>query len=232
MRIAFFTALKEERAAVRHAWPLADSGTLMGVPFDSGDRAMLFCTGMGPERMARSVGRGLELFTPDLAVLLGFSAGLRADLRAGDVICDERGDSALVSALRELSMPIHFGEVAQSELLATVEQKQECARRHSKALAADLETGAFIEAAGSVPLLVIRAISDDVSAELPLPFGELLDPQGFPSERAILERLLRQPQLVPKIWKLAQTSGAAQRALRDTLQAIKPLLVARARGAL
>lgn len=232
MRIVFFTALKEERAAVRHAWPLGDSGTLMGIPFDSGDRAVLFCTGMGPERMVRSVERGLDLFSPDLAVLLGFSAGLHPNLRAGDVVCDQRGDSALVSALRELSLPIHFGEVAQSELLATVEEKQECARQYPKALAADLETGAFVQAVRAVPHLIFRAISDDVFSELPLPFGELLDPYGFPSEKAILGCLLRRPRLLPKIWKLAQTSAAAQRALRDTLRAVKPLLVARARGVL
>lgn len=84
-----------------------------------------------------------------------------------------------------------------------------------------------MEAAGGVPHLVVRAISDDLDSTLPMRFDEVLDAGGFPDEMAILRRLARKPRLVPEIWDLAQASATATAALRDTVRDIKPLLIRR-----
>ncbi len=227
MRIAFFTALKEERVALRAAWPLEDSGTIQGLSLDSGERAMAFCSGMGEERMARAVERGVSLFKPDLAVLLGFSAGLRDGLQVGEVVCDDRGDPDLVQALRDFPLPLRFGQVVSGGLLRDEGDKRALASRCPEALAADMESGAFLRAVGSIPHLVLRVISDDVTAPMPLPFDQLLTEQGFPDERKIVKQLAVKPGLLPGVLRLARTSGAAQRALRQTVVDVRPLLVRR-----
>jgi nucleoside phosphorylase len=164
---------------------------------------------------------------PDLAVLIGFSAGLRRDLTVGEVICEERGDPALVKALREFPLPLRFGKVAASEFLHTAEQKRELAAARPDCLMADLESEAFMEATGDVPHLVIRAITDDLDTTLPVQFDKLLNPAGFPDEMAILKKLAQKPKLVPEVWDLAQASATCQEALCETLRDIKPLLIRR-----
>lgn len=227
MRIAFFTALKEERAALRQAWPMHDSGSLRGLEMDSGERCVGFCSGMGAERMGRAVERGLDLFQPDLAVLLGFSAGLRDGLSVGEVVCDERGDTALLDLLRTFPLPLRFGQVVSGGLLRDEADKRALASAHSQALAADMESGAFLQAVGTTPHLILRVISDDVASPMPLPFDQLLTERGFPDELKIVRCLARNPRLVPGVMKLARTSALAQRALRETVVDIKPLLVRR-----
>lgn len=227
MRIAFFTALKEERAALRQAWPMKDSGTLKGLPFDSGERAISLCTGMGADRMEAAVTSALRIFQPNLAVLLGYSAGLREDLTVGEVICAENGDPSLVKSLREFPIPLHFGKVAASGYLHTSEDKKNLAAARPDCLVADLESEAFIKAVGETPFLILRAVSDDVNTTLPLPFDRLVTAGGFPDELAIVKHLARKPALVPSIVGLALASAQAQRALRDTISDIKPLLIRR-----
>jgi nucleoside phosphorylase len=227
MRIAFFTALKEERAALRQGWPTRDSGTLRGWPFDSGERAVCFCTGMGAERMREAVNYALPVFRPQLAVLLGYSAGLHPDLMVGEVVCEERGDAGLVRTLRDFPVPLRFGKVASAGYLHSAQDKAGLAQARPDCLVADMESEAFIEAAGNTPFLILRAVSDDASTTLPLPFDQLTTARGFPDERAIASYLARKPSLLPQIWKLAKASSVAQGNLAQTIADIRPLLIRR-----
>jgi nucleoside phosphorylase len=177
--------------------------------------------------MAAAVGHGLRLFTPDLAILIGFSAGLRADLPVGEVICDERGDPGLVSALRQFPVPLRFGRVAASGFLHTAQDKQDLAAARPDCLVADLESEAFLESCGPTPSLVLRAVSDDLNTPLPLPFDQLMTARGYPDELAIVRALAKQPGKFPQVWKLALASAKAQRALSQTVVDIKPILIRR-----
>lgn len=227
MRIVFFTALKEERLALRQAWPLKEAGTLQKFPFDTGDRAVSLCSGVGAERMAQAVEFAMRALRPDLAILLGFSAGLRSDIAVGDVICDEDGDESLVSSLRSFPLPLRFGRLVSGTFLATGRAKQELAAATPGALAADMESSAFREGVGPVPWLILRAISDDLHSDLPLPFDELLTPAGFPDERAILAQVARKPRLLPEVIALAKGSAAAMQAMTQTVRDIRPIIIRR-----
>lgn len=229
MRIAVLTALREERLAVRRAWGLAASGSLQGLPMDSGERAISLCSGVGAERMVRAARLARDIFRPDLWVLVGFSAGLRSDLPVGEVICDDRSDARLLADLRSFPIPLRFGSVATCGFLDTAADKEALAKEHPEALAADLESEAFMQACGETPFLVLRAISDDVHTDLPLPFESFLDQRGFPDDLKIARALLRRPKLVPGLWRLAKDATAAQRALSKVLADIRPLLVRRLR---
>ena len=60
-------------------------------------------------------------------------------------------------------------------------------------------------------------MSDTVDSDLPLNFGELATPQGFPDIRAITKRLARRPFLLPKLLKLGRDAGVAMQSLADLL---------------
>lgn len=227
MRIGFLSAFREERLALRKAWPVVDSGTLRGLPLDTGERAVSVCSGVGAERMLRAVRMTQEVFQPQLMILVGFSAGLRADLSVGEVVCDERGDASLLAALREFPLPLRFGTTVTCDFLNSASEKSALAERESDALVADLESEVFMEACGGVPHLVLRVISDDLHTDLPLPFEEFLNARGFPDDMAIARELIRRPKLAPALWELAKDATLAQRALTSVVRDIRPLLVRR-----
>lgn len=225
MKIAFFTALKEEQQAVRLAWPMQRSGTLMGFPFDTGDQAVCISSGIGSERMAKAVEHIVSQLAPDLAILIGFSAGLRDDIAIGEVICDDSGDTEMVRSLRQFPYPIRFGKLVSTELLKSAQDKQQLATQEPLALAADMESDAFKQGVGSIPWLILRSITDEFTTDLSLPYDKFLSDKGFPSESAIIGKVLQNPRLIPNVWELAKGSATAQSSLTKIIQNIKPLLL-------
>lgn len=209
--IAFFTALKEEREAVRRTWGLSPAGSVQGFELETGRGTVHFCSGIGADRMERVVSLAYKTFRPSLYVLVGYSVGLVEDLEVGDLICDERSSPVLTHRCRT-------GRVATCGFLNTASQKRAFAQKHPKCLAADLETEAFLAAvptdAGS---LVVRAVSDTVDTDLPLNFEELTTHQGFPDVRAIALKVAARPFLLPKLVKLSRDAGVATRALANFL---------------
>lgn len=212
---------------VRRAWPAASAGSLQGFPLDTGERVVSLCSGVGAERMAQAVGLARQVFSPKLLVLLGFSAGLRAYLPVGEVVCDDRGDSALLTALRSFPIPLRFGQTATCGFLNTAQEKADFSAEHPEAMVADLESEAFMRACGETPCLVLRVVSDELHADLPLDFEAFLNARGFPNEAAIAREVIRRPALVPKMLGLAKDASLAQRSLTKVLGDIRPLLVRR-----
>ncbi len=227
MRIAFLSALKEEQVVVRRAWPMSPSGSLQGFPLETGERAISLCSGVGAERMAHAVSVAQKVFAPQLFVLLGFSAGLRGDLPVGEVICDDRGEAGLVSALRGFPIPLRFGQTTTCGFLNTAEEKVAFAVERPEAMVADLESEAFMQACEETPYLVLRVVSDELHTDLPLDFEPFLDARGFPKDSAIAREALRRPSLVPKLIGLAKDASLAQGSLGKVLTDVRPLLVRR-----
>lgn len=204
--IAFVTALKEEREAVRRAWALTPAGRMRGLELLAAPGCIHLCSGMGAERVQQAVSLAAEAFRPKLFILIGFSVGLRADCMVGNLICDERSSPEALEGLAELP----FGRVATCGFLYTAGQKQAFAEKHPESPVADLETEAFLDAVPDGALsLVVRAVSDEVSTDLPLKFGELADDRGFPDIKAIGFRLATRPYLLPRLLRLGRDSAKA-----------------------
>jgi nucleoside phosphorylase len=212
--IAFFSALKEEREAVRRSWGIAPAGSVQGLELESGVGIVHFCSGMGPERMERAVKLAQKTYEPHLYVLVGFSVGLDDTLQVGDLVCDERSAPLLSKGRIEY----RTGRVATCGFLNTASQKRAFAQKHPGCLVADLETEAFL---GAVPsnseFVVLRAVSDTVDSDLPLNFGDYTTAQGFPDVRAIGLRVATRPHLLPKLLKLGREAGTAVGSLADLL---------------
>lgn len=230
MKIAIFTALKEERRAVRLAWPAQPVGSLKGTELEADDQAVSVCTGVGPHRMTDCVERVRSIFEPELLVLLGYSAGLKPQMKVGDLVVDARSDSHLLERLTQLHPRMRVAPIASSGFLNSAQQKAAFAAEVPDSLVADLESEAFLEAAQGVPCLVVRAVSDTVDSDLPLDFENYLTPLGFPSELAIAKAVLARPGIIGQMLALARDSAKATNALARVLSNIRPVLLSRLRN--
>lgn len=222
--IAFVTALREEREAVRRSWGLSKAGTLSGFELESGPDCIHLCSGMGAPRLLQAVDLLKKAYAPSLFVLVGYSVGLKAELRVGDLMCDLRSDASLVASLAALCPHMKLGSVSTCGFLHTSSQKLAHAEKHPDALVADLESEAFIASLKPpTRFLVVRAVSDEVFSDLPLNFGELADKKGFPDVKAIGLKLATRPHLLPKLLKLGRDAGVATRALTNLLSQSRDL---------
>lgn len=90
----------------------------------------------------------------------------------------------------------------------------------SQALAVDMESAMVAEmmSVAGIPWLVVRAISDDVSADMPLDFGKFSDAKGAPQYGAIIKELFHKPALIPGVMRLGLNSQKANSSLREYLQ--------------
>lgn len=231
MRIAVFTALREERLAVRSAWQLESAGSLLGTEVEVGQEVVVACTGVGPHRMSDCVERVTRVFSPDLTLLVGYCAGLKPQLKVGDLVADSRGEPSLLERLAELYPRLRVGPIANSGFLTSAEDKSALAHDNPESPAADMETKAFFEASGSLPSLAIRAVSDTLDTNLPLNFGDYLDNWGFPDTWAIAKAVMARPRVVGQMVGLARDSSLATKALADLLVHLKPVLVRHIRRA-
>jgi len=216
--IGVVTALKEERQAVRRSLGTTFAGTLRGLELDLGDGVALLCTGMGADRVRRGVTLLNRLYAPRLFALVGFSVGLEDSLKVGDLFVDERGDESLRRRLRELLPSVSEGRVATSGFLHTASQKRSFAEGHPENPLSDLESEAFLRHAGVLGSpFVLRVVSDTVSTDLPLNFGELADRKGFPDVAAIARALLRRPAALPGLIRTGRDATVAARRLQEAL---------------
>lgn len=227
--IAVFNALREERRAVRSAWPLEAAGSLLGTELQVGEGVVQVCTGIGPLRMGDCVERVSRVFSPDLVILAGYCAGLKPQLKVGDLVVDSRGEAELVRRLEELYPRVKVGPIADAGFLNSAQEKSALAAENPESPAADMETAAFLEACGSTPALVLRAVSDTVDTDLPLPFEDYLDDWGFPDTWAIAKAVAARPRIVGQMMGLARSSALATASLAEVLTHLRPVLTRRVR---
>lgn len=218
--IAFFTALKEERQAVRSSWGVTSAGSVQGVELEAAEGVVHLCSGMGAERMKRAVELAWKTFQPTVYVLVGFSVGLNQALEVGDLVYDERSTEALVGSGGCV------GRVATCGILSKATQKRAFAEKHPGCPVADLETEAFLAAVpAEADRLVLRVVSDTADTDLPLNFGELTSERGFPDVRAIGWKVAARPHLLPALLRLGREAGTAVKTLSKELERQRSLLL-------
>lgn len=208
-------AVPQESSEFRRA--LRTAGGRLG-----GEEIRVNHLGIGP---ASAASRFAPLLaeTPRLVICAGFAGALDPRLKAGDlVLADNFSTPALLDRARRFSGATTFigPLVTVTAPAETVEAKSALARE-SGALALDMETAPIAEAcrAAAVPLLAVRAISDDRSTPLPVPYAEWFDAERQrPRPWRLVRFLLLRPGSIGPFVHFLRDLHAARSALSDLLR--------------
>ncbi len=195
----------------------------------------IWLSGMGPEAAGRAAGALADAGAQALATF-GVAGALDATLRSGMLICphsvfDEQGHmyradadwrDHLQQCLTQSQLPALF-DVALVSLpkpLGTTAAKVAAQGRYQVA-AVDMESAAVAAVAASrdLPLLMLRAIIDELDDELPEALQSVIDPWGTPRLTQLIATLARRP------WLLARLPGLSLR-MRKAVEALRAAALA------
>jgi adenosylhomocysteine nucleosidase len=159
----------------------------------------------------------------------GCAAALQADMKSGDLILADTlidcNDTKLVvnadwhnhsKQLLSQSMPVHCGSLAESlEIVSSSEEKQQL-QTFTGAIALDMESAAIAKVAqkNSLPFLVIRAIVDPVTMDLPRAIQYAANTEGDIVVSRLLLFLALHPLELPGLIKLGIQFNAAKKTLK------------------
>jgi adenosylhomocysteine nucleosidase len=248
MPVVFLAALPQEAGAIRPLLAGRRRLSLGGVACDAGSMSghpvLLAASGIGIAAARAAAGGIIAAASPSAIVAIGFCGGLRAGLRAGDLVLatevheppppDGEGprtwqpDPDLLAAARAAAGESHAAEgrlATVRRVLATSAEKRALAER-TGAVAADMESGGIARAAnaGSVPVLYARAVVDDLDFDFPLDVGRLVGPDGRLRPLKALGAILPRPSAWKGLAELRARSGAAAGALARFASALAAVL--------
>jgi adenosylhomocysteine nucleosidase len=172
-------------------------------------------TGMGTKNAAEAAERLLDANTVDHVMVVGIAGGVGPTVAVGDLILPEVVvDKDSGAEYR----PAHMGDVTPRGKLVTHDDfdltPAELERLVADGfIAVDMETaaiGAVCERRG-VPWSAVRVISD-IAGVTPGDVIDLANPDGSPNVVAGLKYMVRHPNRIPYLIKLARNSFAAARA--------------------
>jgi len=133
-------------------------------------------SGMGPGRATRATKALIDGHSPGWVISAGFSGALQENMKVGDIVV---GNSIVDPAGTELAIDLkmesnpatglYVGRLLMVDrIVRTVADKKALAEQHA-ALAVDMESLAVAQVCreSKIRFLAVRAISDDLSADLP-----------------------------------------------------------------
>ena len=215
--IAVTFAVPQESRDFRRA--LRRAGGRMG-----GEEIRVVHLGIGPEAASANAQRLFAEAAPRAMICAGFAGGLAPGVRRGGLVIAENFSAPeLLARARSLAgkTPNRFFGALVSQSLPIETAAAKAALAHdSGALAVDMETASVAEicAASGVPLLAIRAISDDAATPLPVPFAHWFDlGRQRPRPLALLRHLALHPRAIAPFASFIRGLAPARAALADFL---------------
>lgn len=196
-------------------------------------RVVIVEAGTGPERAARATRALIDAHTPTWVLSAGFSGALHPDLQRGDIVV---ANSIVDTAGEELQVDVkmtpdpergwHVGRILMaSEIVRTVAEKRRFAEQ-SDALAVDLESLAVARVCEQTGtrLMAVRAISDDLSDDLPPEVMSVFGGTGSLRAGAIAGALWKRPSSAKDMWRLRENAQHASERLARFLNVVVPSL--------
>jgi nucleoside phosphorylase len=216
-KIAIIAALEQElRPLIRHWSPTKAQHEGREFTFYDGAYAVAVCSGIGPEPGRRAAEAVIARYSPELLISAGIAGGLTPDLKVGETIfpatiIDARDSSRHQTAIHDAPVgktPLAKTVVVSYPEIAGAEQKLKLGKAFG-AHAVDMEGASVALAAEAhgLPLVAIKAISDDVNFELPEMMPFFRDGQ-FQAARFALHVVFR-PWLWMKVFRLARNTKLA-----------------------
>lgn len=202
--------------------------TFRGGVYD-GVRIAVVESGIGFARARKATHALIEGHTPAWVLSSGFSGALRPEMKVGDVvianeIVDLHGQRLAV----EMNMPadpehgLHVGRfVTSDEMVRTVAEKKSIAEQ-TDAIAVDMESLAVAQVARETKtrFVAVRAISDDMSADLPPEVLSILGDKGAVRIGAAVGAVWKRFGSIKDMWKLREQAVAASTRLATFLDGV------------
>jgi adenosylhomocysteine nucleosidase len=243
LRILITFALDLEFAPWRRLHPFAkfDAGEIVAYEGGFGEaQARVVLTGIGGMRATKAARAALE-WQPNFCITAGFAGSLRADYRAGHVLVARdiielesgrtiSGDATLLHRAETCEAVVIERLLTSSSMVLSAEGKKRLGN-----MAAAVEMESFAVAAEAVakriPVIAIRAISDEADESLPMDFGDMLDESGNVKKGKMARALARSPHKLPALVRLGKNSRMAATKLAEFLERYVVDLAAASRGA-
>ncbi|GFE59321.1 hypothetical protein [Geobacter sp. AOG1] len=213
--------------------------------FRAGSRdACLVESGLGPEKAARATATLIATVAPDFVINFGLAGAVTPGLGIGDVVIAQRllfARERLFSEQQGLSPELAGTAIGllQSKLAGTSFQvcrgtcvtagtilaKRDTARLLPAGVVnpvLEMETAAVakIAAREGIPLLAVRAISDDAAEELEFNITDFTDRNMNIRVHRVLWSLTRRPWLIPQLVRLARNSKQAGETLARVVEVL------------
>lgn len=198
-----------------------------------GSEVRVLLTGVGSDSASEAVRWALTGAT-DLCISSGFAGALRSDLAlasllAARVVCRAGRELAVASDRQLLAAACEAGArpvdrfMTARHLVVSAEDKAPLSR---EADAVEMESFAILAEAArhGVRAVAVRAVSDLAAASLPFDFERMCDARGAIRLSSLLVKLVRHPQRLPALLRLARDCRLAAGQLAEFLERYLGLL--------
>lgn len=192
-------------------------------------RIVIAHSGVGFARARKVTQALLDAHNPNFVLSIGFSGGLKPELKKGDIIVanaigDEHGNELPVDT-KMPSQPekgLHVGKLLVADKILTSSQSKLEKGKKYKSLAVDLESLAVAQVCKEInkPFMAVRVISDEMSEELPDDVLSVIGASGSVRLGALAGSLWKRPKSYKDLWKLRQNANKAASNLASFLDGV------------
>lgn len=186
-------------------------------------------SGMSPARARRATEALLDAHQPRWIVSTGFCGALTAGMKLGDIvvankIVNDAGDelSVDVGMTADPEHGLHVGRTLTiDQMVRTIAEKQSLARQ-TGAIAVDMETHAIALTCRERKsrFLAVRAVSDDMSIDLPAEVLSVVGETGAVRAGALIGALWKRPGSYKDLWRLREQAMLAAEKLAQFLDGV------------
>lgn len=187
----------------------------LGVAFDC------VVLGMGKVAAQQSLENYLKVHSVRAVLLIGFAGGLDPALNGGEVVLyHSPGKQSEFPGLEKLSSSfVHKGSYFCHDTIVETSNDKMGFYEKTKASAVDMESGVVEEICinTGVPMVCLKAISDDAHSDLPIDFARWTHESGSLNLFGLVIHILIHPWKIPAMIRLGSTSNIGKRNLKNVL---------------
>jgi adenosylhomocysteine nucleosidase len=186
-------------------------------------------SGAGVLKAARATRAMIDGHAPSWIIACGFAGALTDDVKIGDIVVSTGSIDASGASIEtphgmraDAANGLHVGRLLTVDhIVRFVEEKRSLAAEFD-AIACDMESHAVAAVCreAKIPLMIVRAITDDLSADLPAEVHALLASNGAGRLGATVGALWNRPESVKDLWKLREHATLAARRLAPFLAGV------------
>lgn len=194
-----------------------------------GIRLAMVESGMGAERAQRATEALLDAHSPKWIISTGFCGALSSEMNVGDIVVANKITtpshdelSVDIGMTSDSSRKLYVGRtVTVDQMIRSVAEKKELADA-TQSIAVDMETHAIAAVcrARKTKFMAVRAVSDDMSTDLPPEVLSLVGETGAVRFGAVVGALWKRPGSYKDMWRIREHAMLASENLAKFLDGV------------